>query len=347
MTPPKTRAVRLFHDTGWSFLVDAVRVRPLHEEMTASLLEEVEKLRAKKTARRSATLKPSRFAETVRSATASTSSAAANDPAAIASTTTADGTRDSRSANATTGTFKPPSEPTLGGRRETGAASTTLADDRYHPPVGVAVALESDSSGGQEKADVFVGSVGKEGGRSRAADDDQKPSSQDQGAVVGTVQRQVETAAAAKGRLDSERRLAALAAIDKRRSHHKHHHHTAAAAAAAAATATSAAATVEGPVKALLENSQKQPGAATVSSTTRAVTGSRYAAGFRPSLGLLTAFSKQSVRSGRTLGYYGREEVDVLSAISKNPSRIAAYNRITEGKTGKNGEKPSSEVGTI
>lgn len=80
--------------------------------------------------------------------------------------------------------------------------------------------------------------------------------------------------------------------------------------------------------------------------TATASSGSSYhgAGFFRPSSRLFAAFSTQSVRSGRTFGYYGREEVDVLLAISKNPSRIAAYNRITEGKTGKNGEADSSEV---
>lgn len=44
------------------------------------------------------------------------------------------------------------------------------------------------------------------------------------------------------------------------------------------------------------------------------------------------AFSAHSVRQGTTLGYYGRAEVETLAAISKNPSRVAAYNRIVEGK---------------
>lgn len=61
-------------------------------------------------------------------------------------------------------------------------------------------------------------------------------------------------------------------------------------------------------------------------------------------LKLCEAFSAQSVRSGAILGYYGREEVETLFAISKNPSRIAAYNRIIKGKRGAGRDEDDGEV---
>lgn len=50
------------------------------------------------------------------------------------------------------------------------------------------------------------------------------------------------------------------------------------------------------------------------------------------SLRISPAFSAQSVRQGAILGLYGRAEVETLAAIAKNPSRVAAYSRIVEGK---------------
>lgn len=67
-------------------------------------------------------------------------------------------------------------------------------------------------------------------------------------------------------------------------------------------------------------------------------------AGCMPALSLrmAPAFSEQSVRRGAVLGYYGREEVQTLASITKNPSRIAAYNRIIESREAARGD---SEVG--
>lgn len=333
MKLPTTHDDSLFRNTGWSFLVDAVRVRPFHEEMTTSLLEEVEKLH-------SITRKPPGFADTVLAATASISTTASDAPAATASSTTPVGTRDNRSANTATGTGINPSKPTLGGERVTGAVAAAPADERSHG---------SNSSGRKEEVDIVVQPGGRESSGSSTADDDRSNPFKDGGAVVGTVQGQAEAAAVEKRRRDSEHRRAVLATIDKRTSHHHRHHASAttvsAAAASSAATVASAATAAEGAMGAAQEGLEKRPRAATASGTTRAASCSRYAAKVRVSPRMCSAFSTHSVRSGRTLGYYGREEVDVLSAISKNPSRIAAYNRITEGKTGKNGEKPCSEVG--
>lgn len=65
---------------------------------------------------------------------------------------------------------------------------------------------------------------------------------------------------------------------------------------------------------------------------------------FAANLKLSAAFSAQSVRLGAILGYYGREEVKTLFAISKNPSRIAAYNRIIKGKRGGGRDDDDVEV---
>lgn len=343
---PKHARGRLFRSTGWTFLVDAVRVRPLHEEMTASLLEEVEKIHAQKTSRRSVSRDSPGFAGTVMAATGSTTAAAA----AATPSTTAVGARESSSASATAGTAATtPNNPTLGGSgriMDAAAVAPAGVSVRSHPLGGVAPLGDREEKG--------------------AADKDQTTSKEGGGAAGTAVQGQAEAAAATKRRVEAERRRrAALATIDKRRSHH-HHHHTASAAPSSAATAAPTVAAAEGPsgstrpLEAAAQEGSETLRAATASSaatmptTTSAVSSGSHvaaaaaAAALRPSSRLSTAFSTHSVRSGATLGYYGREEVDVLSAISKNPSRIAAYNRITEGKRGKDGDtQPSSEVGVF
>ncbi|CAM9207974.1 unnamed protein product [Choristocarpus tenellus] len=55
---------------------------------------------------------------------------------------------------------------------------------------------------------------------------------------------------------------------------------------------------------------------------------------FRPQLTFTSAFSNLSVRRGVEMGFYGREEYVRLDVISKNKSRVAAYNRIVEQKQG-------------
>lgn len=46
----------------------------------------------------------------------------------------------------------------------------------------------------------------------------------------------------------------------------------------------------------------------------------------------LLAFSTESLRSGVSSGLYGKEEFTTLLTISKNPSMVAAYNRIIDGR---------------
>lgn len=123
--------------------------------------------------------------------------------------------------------------------------------------------------------------------------------------------------AAGRQRLDAERRRAALATIEQHRSH------------TTRSTVSRCGSTLSGKEAKLNCASSVAP----VAETSRAGT-SR----------LSTAFSPQSVRWGATLGYYGREEVETLFSISKNPSRVAAYNRIIEGKQGNKGEQANPEV---
>lgn len=60
------------------------------------------------------------------------------------------------------------------------------------------------------------------------------------------------------------------------------------------------------------------------------------------SLRVSPAFSAPSVRQGAILGLYGRAEVETLTAIAKNPSRVAAYSRIVEGRH--NNQRDHAEV---
>lgn len=311
---------RLFRNIGWSFLVDSVRVRPLHEEMTAGLLQEFEKRRAQKTSRGSTSRDPSGFASAVLAATAA--NATGGDEAATTAGTTSE--RPSFGARMTTAIG---AAPTRGSPTTPTAATTTVGS---HPPR--AVTPTDKSSEVESITDAVPGAA------------DRIPSVEEGREVAHAGG---EAAVAVKRRVEADRRRAALATIEQHRSH-RHNVHAAAGAANAVVTTGGSATPSQGSVQ---EGAQEH-GAATRSvatmSTTRAVScTSSHVAGAgagNPSLSMSTAFSRQSVRSGETLGYYGREEVSVLSAISKNPSRIAAYNRITEGKTGQREDGPSPEV---
>ena len=331
------RVSRLFRDIGWSFLVDSVRVRPLHEEMTAGLLEEVEKRRAQKTSRTSGlstARDPPEFAKVVMAATAANAAKAPNSPYASGV-----GPADIAGAPSESPTFAGSMAAVPGPAPPSGSATRLIAAPSVgsHPP-GAAVPI--DKSGD-------VGRIGKvvlgADGQTPSLKDDRVEAVEPEEAAAAAA------AAAAKRRLEAERRRAALATIEKHRSH-RH-----AAPAATTHAAASAAASTEGSVT--LPPDEVQHGAQELGTGTKSVstmsathaascTSSRTgaAATSKPSLSMSTAFSRQSVRSGETLGYYGREEVDVLSAISKNPSRIAAYNRITQGKTSNKEDGPSPEV---
>ena len=324
VTHQRTRARRLFRNIGWSFLVDSVRVRPLHEEMTARLLEEVEKRRAQKTVRSSTAREPPGFASAVLAATAADAATPPQTGVVVAATT----------AGTTSG------RPTVGGR----LATTTAAASTPGSATASAAActVGSHHPGAAARTEQEAGSI-----RAPVADAaDRFPSVEDgrvEAAETGGEAAAAAAAAAAamKLRVEAERRQVALATIEKHRSHR----HTV-PAAAGVATAGGPAALSHAAVA--LEHSAATRSGATMStaradSCTSSHAGVAAAAG-KPSLSMSTAFSRQSVRSGETLGFYGREEVSVLSAISKNPSRIAAYNRITEGKAGHIEDGPSPEV---
>lgn len=305
-------------------------MRPFHEEMTAGLLEEVEKRRAQKTSRGSTSRDPSGFATAVLAATAANSANSTTYPASPSTSEVgAVSTLGTTSERSTFGgkAMAAVRAATSAGRATTPAASTAIG---AHPP-GATASIDKSRQADSTGSAVFVTA-------------DQSPSVEGR---VEAAQAEGEVLAATKQRVEAERRQAALATIEKHRSHR----HTA-SATSPAATAASGAVTTGGSTTLPLGAGAQEVSAATKSvatmSVTRAVSSTCSLAGVaaagKPCLSMSTAFSRQSVRSGETLGYYGREEVDVLSAISKNPSRIAAYNRITEGKTGKNEDGPSSEV---
>ncbi|CAM9548924.1 unnamed protein product, partial [Scytosiphon promiscuus] len=297
---------------GWSFLVDAVRVRPLHEEMTASLLEEVEKRRAQKTLRGSASSGDASSSAEVTSAANAASKA--TSVAAGATTSYVANRAHMSNAMGVVGT-----NAHLAGRANHADPASALA--RTNP--------RTLASGGSQPRGTAAYP-----GIANGRDDDggANPAPEGQDAPVGVASEarphgHAEVAAAAERHGNAVRRRAALATIENQR----------------AFPVRAAAAPPEG--KGRMEVAAN-PAARTLPAS--AISGSaRTAPTCRPSMRVSAAFSAQSVRSGATLGYYGREEVDVLSAISKNPSRIAAYNRITEGKQGSQKDESSPETATI
>ncbi len=299
-------------------MVDGVRVRPLHEEMTASLLEQVEKRRAQKTSRASATREqPSGFAATVIEAADS----AGNPPTPERSGS------DGKAMVAATG-------PAPAG-------------------AGCPVPLGAGESVGASMADGTPSEREEKEAGGDSATDPTPP-------VAGSAETAQARAESARRTAEAERRRAALATI----KNHRSQPNTASAAvpgagaAASPAPAAALAAAVEvvgdgagtrSPGAAEAGTSQLSAGAspaATVPTAGAAPGRSNRAAAVagKVSFRVSPAFSRQSVRSGVTLGYYGREEMDVLSAISKNPSRIAAYTRITEGKRGSDDDGAGPEV---
>lgn len=298
--------------------MDAVRVRPLHEEMTASLLEEVEKRRAQKTSRGSASSDAQGSDETARATTAIVSvGAAATAHAAIraqASSATGVAGTTSTSKNAS------PRGKGMHAASPAGADSQTPAAGGSHPRNG---ASSCGSPNGREENE---GAALLCGGQDGCHSADQKVSGGG-ASETAAAEDHAEVIAAAKRLEVAERRRAALATIENQR----------------AFPACAAGAAQEG--KDRLDVAPAVPTATTLTASAASSSDRVAAVQCRPHSRMSAAFSAQSVRSGATLGYYGREEVDVLSAISKNPSRIAAYNRITEVKQGnqRDGE-PGPEV---
>ena len=310
--------------------------------MTASLLEQLEKRRAPKASTSRGSISrdpPSGFAAAVVEATAASS---AKGRGAVGADIVGN-----------------PSTP----ERATSSGKATVAPCPSHPGVGCPPSGAGASPG-------VNGAVDLPGGKKEEEDyggaTDPIPSV---GRAVGAqpARERVEAAAATRRRVEAERRrTAALATIKNHRSQYDMASAalpgavaTATAPAAAAASppppaaaaggAGDSAATTRSPGAAATEVMPQVgigPSSASTVPTTGATTGktSRALAAGTSSLKMTTAFSRQSVRSGVTLGYYGREEMDVLTAISKNPSRIAAYTRITEGKRGSEDDGACPEV---
>lgn len=303
--------------------MDTVRVRPLHEEMTAGLLDEVERRRAQKTSRRSTSSRGgSSFYKTVLDATSAAPTATPPSPSAI-----------STPQSVTFGERMASSGPPVAGR----AASTPAAVGSN--PSGAAATSPARPGDCQENDRDVLAAGRSEHGAAGEAVPEPNP-------LVVTAQRRTEAAAAAKRQAEAERRQAALATIEKHRSCHR-----AASARSPAATQTATVAS-SGVNQEGRDRLARDSNSVETTLTGRPVSsgdhlGAAHAADRKGKLSPTTmtrAFSAQSVRSGATLGYYGREEVNVLSAISKNPSRIAVYNRITEVKQGNNGGENSPEV---
>lgn len=323
-TTTNTASFRLFRNIGWSFLVDTVRVRPLHEEMTAGLLDEVERRRAQKTSRRSTSSRGgSGFYKTVVEATSAASAAAPHSASAI-----------STAQNVAFGERMVSSGPPVAGRAV--STPTAVGSD---PSGAVATSPARPGDGVENDRDTLASAGRSEHGAAGEAVPEPDP-------LAVTAQRRTEAAAAAKRQAEAERRQAALATIEKHRSCHH------AASARSPATAQTATVTSSGGNQEENERLALDSTSVATTLTGRPVSsgghlGAARAAARKGKLSPTTmtgAFSAQSVRSGATLGYYGREEVNVLSAISKNPSRIAVYNRITEVQQGNNGGENSSEV---
>ncbi|CAM9618439.1 unnamed protein product [Ectocarpus sp. 12 AP-2014] len=313
----------LFRNIGWSFLVDTVRVRPLHEEMTAGLLDEVERRRAQKTSRRSTSSRGgSSFYKTVLDATSAAPTAAPLSPPAIPTPQTI-----------TFGERMASSGPPVAGR----AASTPTAAGS-HPSGATATSPARPGDCQENDRDALTAGRSKHGAADGAVPEPNP--------LAVTAQRRTEAAVAAKRQAEAERRQAALATIEKHRSHHR------AASARSPAAAQTATAASSGVNQEGNDRLARDSNSVATTLTGRPVSsgdhlGAARAADRKGSLSrtaMTRAFSAQSVRSGATLGYYGRDEVNVLSAISKNPSRIAVYNRITEGKQGNNGGEKSPEI---
>ncbi|CBJ25790.1 conserved unknown protein [Ectocarpus siliculosus] len=314
---------RLFQDIGWSFLVDTVRVRPLHEEMTAGLLDEVERRRAQKTSRRSTSSRGgSSFYKTVLDATSAAPAAAPPSPSATSTPQTV--TFGERTAS---------SGPLVAGR----AASAPVGVGSH--PSGAAATSPARPGDCQENDRDALAAGRSERGAAGEAVAEPNP-------LAVTAPRRTEAAAAARRQAEAERRQVALATIEKHRSCHR----AASACSPAAAqtdTVPSSGVNQEGRVRLARDSNS-----VATTLTGRPVSsgdhlGAARAADRKGKLSRTTmtrAFSAQSVRSGATLGYYGREELNVLSAISKNPSRIAVYNRVTEAKQGNNGGENSPEI---
>lgn len=280
------KPTRLFPKSGWRFLVDAVRVRPFHEAMTTSLLEEVKK-------------RQKHEIPTTCSTTLSHDEAVATTGTTIAANHISDIGGGISATPVTTAIKKG-----TGGMSNNTTANPTVSA----PAVSISLPKNLPSVPSETEELVFV-----KGGAERGDKVDQlKP---------GHSPTSMTTAKSEAGQgIKAKNRQAALETIEQHRSR---------------AAAPDIIRIPEEDVSLKVEGRDTS-----VPSTARVTT----ATGRTRKSNMSTAFSAESLRWGATLGYYGREEIETLSAISRNPSRVAAYNRIVEGKLDDKGDSVISQV---
>ena len=274
--------IRLFPNSRWDFLVDAVRVRPrpFHEDLTASLLEEIGKRRAQQKS----------------SVSFSASEAHVASMGGVAEMTTI-AESSFRTVSIEVSVDVAASRSPIKGLDESPRASYLAVSSA----VRSAVSTQSEGlDGGKmiKRSTTRADSGGKE----------VKYEATEDAAAEGEV---MEGKRAMREELEkeTEHRQATTETIER---HHVHTITSSATRSEAISPTTNGDAVSLLPSLTSLTRSSSCPGILKQSA----------------------AFTRQSVRRGIVSGLYDKEEASTLLAISKNPSRVAAYNRIVDGKQG-------------
>ena len=304
-------------------------MRPFHEEMTASLLEEV--------GRRRTYQRPSETSGNQTMAAAVEAAVAAANAVKAATTTNANANASANAnaniTNANTTTVKTTTTATGGtstvaagcGKRSGNNTATTtnkLPGGMVHtvtPPLTTAVAAAETRP---PNASLVDRSRSCKSGIPGAGDNNDGSGGGDE-SMGGSETIKGGAGATARQGAEAERRRAALATIENRRGR------------------------PSGSDERIGTEMMRFSAAAGSIVPAPSVASSSTISSFDANLKLSPAFSAQSVRSGAILGYYGREEVETLIAISKNPSRIAAYNRIIKSKRGAGRDEDDAKVGVL
>ena len=334
---PITR--RLFQNPEWGFLVDGVRVRPFHEEMTASLLDEVGRRRTYQ--RPSETSGNQTVAAAVVAAVAAATAKAAdanNANANVTATTTDATTTDVNTTNANTTTAVNTVAAAATGATSTVATGGAKASDtnktptsnklpggRIHTTGAPHIAAVTTAGTRSPTSSLIDSSMNSKRGIVGATNSNDNSGGGGGDSIEGPDTVQASAKAAARRAAEAERRRAALATIESRRGRP----------------------TGSDEDSGIAMTRFSDGGGGRSIAPAPSVASSSTIPSFAANLKLSAAFSAQSVRSGAILGYYGREEVETLFAISKNPSRIAAYNRIIKGKRGAGRDEDGAEVWQI
>lgn len=265
--------ISLFRNPIWNFPVDAVRVRSSHEELTASLLKEINNRRVRQRSSRGSSSSVEVTGSTGDAISIVSGTGTAED--SMSSRTRADlnDERRLRSFDSTTSrkTGRPDSD--------TQERSVAEGDNAKHSRIKFEC---RESEGGvvnptdpkETENLVAGGQIATEGG-------------------VTTKDKKM------------EHRQVALAAIKRDRGH------------AVGSSPTREAATAS--------EEKITPLPSLAIWTTQATCPGR-------SWKRLSAFSTESLRSGVASGLYDKEEFTTLLTISKDPSMVAAYNRIIDGR---------------